>query len=88
MRRLRNTFDINSGVNFNEADVVNSARAFSKHPSTRTTTIRRVIDNGQRIYHSFDVRMAYINENPDLAVNVADESTQSLHSYDPQILRL
>ena len=82
MLRLRNNFNINLGVNFTKAHFVNFARAFSEHPIRRTTTIKRVIDNGQSIYHPFDVWMAYINDNPQSAVNVADNSTQSMHSYD------
>ena len=82
MQRLENNFNINSSVNFIEAHFVNSTCTFSKHPSKQTITIKRVIDNGQSLYHPFDVRMAYINENPKLAIYVADDSTQSVHSYD------
>ena len=53
MRRLRNNFNINLGVNFTEAHFVNSTRAFSKQPGKRTTIIKRVIDNGQSIYPPF-----------------------------------
>ena len=88
MRRIRNEFNIPSGVDFDEAHFFNSARAFAEHPSRRTTTIRRTVDNGQSRYYPFDVRMAYINEDPGLAVHIDAESTQSLHSHDSGSLEI
>ena len=70
MRRLRNDFNISADVNFAKVYFVNSGQAFFEHPSRHTTTIRRVIENRLSQYHHFDVRIAYINGNLDLAINV------------------
>ena len=68
-------FNIDLGVTFSRAHFADLAHAFFGHLGRCTTTIKRVIENGSSQYHPFDVRMAYINENPYLVVHIANEST-------------
>ena len=91
MRRIRNTFDVNIGVNFFKMHFVNSACAFADHLKRRTTIIRfadhlkrrttiirLIAEDGQLFYHPADISQGYINEDPDLAFHIYDDSSQSL----------
>ena len=79
LRRIRNTFDVNIGINFFEIYFVNSTCAFVHHPKKRTTTIILIFEIGLLFYHLANIQQAYINDNLDLSFCIKGDSSQSLH---------